>query len=168
MPRRTLVVLVTAFVLVAAPLDAQAPALASADFGALASLVGHCWTGTFPDGRQTDEHCFEWMLDRHFIRDRHVVRGGAPYAGESIYRWDAATKQLAFQYFNSEGQLMTGHGVPTTSGIDFLTSMPSPTGDVELKAAWTRIGPDGFRIWNGQRDGAGWKELWTMEMTRTK
>jgi hypothetical protein len=27
----------------------------------LAFLVGHCWRGTFPDGRATDEHCFSWI-----------------------------------------------------------------------------------------------------------
>ncbi len=24
-------------------------------------LAGHCWKGTFPDGKTTDEHCFAWM-----------------------------------------------------------------------------------------------------------
>lgn len=165
MSRRTLLALAAVLTL-AARVDAQAPVSHSADFGALASLVGSCWRGTFPDGKQTDEHCFEWMLDRQFIRDRHVVRGGKLYAGETIDMWDAAAKQLAFWYWNTEGQLMTGRGTPTADGIDFLTRLPGPTGDTELKATWTPTGPDGFRIWNGQRANGGWKELWTMEMRR--
>ena len=168
MLRRTLIALTAALALTAARAVAQAPAAHSTDFGSLANLVGNCWIGTFPDGQQTDEHCFEWMLDRKFIRDKHVVRGGKPYAGETIYRWDAAAKQLSFDYWNSEGQLMTGRGEPTSHGIDFFTSMPSAKGDVELKASWTPTSPDGFRIWNGQRAGDGWRELWTMEMKRTK
>ena len=27
----------------------------------LAFLVGHCWRGTFPGGKVTDEHCFSWV-----------------------------------------------------------------------------------------------------------
>src|SRR4051812_49896955 len=60
-------------------------------FKPLEFLVGSCWTGTFPDGKQTDTHCFEWLYDRHFIRVRHVVRGGPPYEGESTYRVDPKT-----------------------------------------------------------------------------
>jgi hypothetical protein len=108
------------------------------------------------------------MLDRKFIRDTHVVRGGPPYAGETIYRWDPATKRLAFHYWSSDGQLMTGTGTPTANGIDFLMHLPGPRGDVELKATWTPTGPDGYRTWNAQRAGNEWKELWSMEMKRSK
>ena len=167
MLRRTLIALAASLTL-AARADAQPHPSHSADFGSLANLVGSCWIGTFPDGKQTDEHCFEWMLDRKFIRDRHVVRGGKPYAGETIYMWDAIAKQLSFYYWNSEGQLMTGRGTPTGEGIEFVTRLPGKNGDTELKASWTPTGRDGFRIWNGQRAGDSWKELWAMEMKRAK
>ena len=69
-------------------------------------MVGDCWVGTFPDGKATDEHCFEWVYDRKFIRDRHVVRNGeAPYFGEALYGWDAKEKRLAFWYWNSVTEL---------------------------------------------------------------
>jgi hypothetical protein len=56
------------------------------DFRPFEFLVGDCWVGSFPDGKATDEHCFEWVYDRKFIRDRHVVRNGeAPYFGEALY-----------------------------------------------------------------------------------
>ena len=70
------------------------------DFRPLEFVVGSCWVGTFPDGKATDEHCFEWVYDRKFIRDRHVVRNGeAPYAGEALYGWDPKAKRLAFWYW---------------------------------------------------------------------
>lgn len=40
-----------------------AAADASSVYGPLAFLVGHCWKGTFPGGKQTDEHCFSWIYD---------------------------------------------------------------------------------------------------------
>jgi hypothetical protein len=168
MLRRTLIAVAASLAVATVRADAQTLSSHSADFGSLASLVGSCWTGTFPDGKQTDEHCFEWMLDRHFVRDRHVVRGGKPYAGETIYMWDPAAKRLSFWYWSSDGQLMTGRGEPTADGITFLMRLPAPGGEMELKTIWTLAGPDGYHIWNGQRAGDGWKDLWTMDMKRSK
>jgi len=60
-----------------------------------ASLAGHCWKGTFPDGARTDQHCYEWVYAGQVLRDRHTVRGrGTLYAGETIYFWDAQTKDV--------------------------------------------------------------------------
>ena len=57
----------------------------------------------------TDEHCFEWVYERKFIRDRHVVRNGqAPYAGETLYGWDPKEKRLAYWYWNSDGEMLVG------------------------------------------------------------
>src|SRR3954453_2757084 len=78
------------------------------DFRRLEFLVGSCWIGTFPDGKATDEHCFEWVYDRMFIRDKHVVRGGPPYEGESLYRWDPVAKRIAYWYWSSPGLVVTG------------------------------------------------------------
>jgi hypothetical protein len=82
--------------------------------------------------------------------------------------WDAAANRLSFWYWNTEGQLLTGRGEPTAEGIVFLTRMPTTEGEMELKASWMPTGPDGFRISNGWRAGDEWKELWTVEMKRTK
>jgi len=63
---------------------AEAP---PAPYQPLAFLVGHCWKGTFPDGKATDEHCFSWIYGGKFVRDEHVVHRGEGHAdglGESI------------------------------------------------------------------------------------
>src|SRR4051812_23935066 len=76
------------------------------DFRPLEFLVGSCWTGTFPDGKATDEHCFEWVFDHKFIRDRHVVgsgEGGGRYQGESLFGWSDKEQRVAFWYWNSNG-----------------------------------------------------------------
>ena len=69
-----------------------------------AFLAGNCWKGTFPDGKRTDEHCFEWIYGGQYLRDRHVVAGGpAPYGGETIYFFDAASKTVQYLYINTLG-----------------------------------------------------------------
>jgi hypothetical protein len=139
------------------------------DFRPLEFLVGDCWAGTFPDGKQTDEHCFEWVYDRKFIRDRHVVRNGkAPYAGETLYGWDTKEKRLAFWYWNSEGEVMVGTVEYRPDSIVFPTRYETDKGPIELRAVWTRIGLDSYRVEQSQRAGVAWKPLWAMELKRKR
>jgi hypothetical protein len=76
----------------------------------LAFLADHCWKGVLPGGKQTDEHCFSWIYDGKFLRDRHTVRAqGRPDAmGESIYFWNSSAKQLEYLYIESEGGFSRG------------------------------------------------------------
>jgi hypothetical protein len=134
----------------------------------LAFVVGSCWKGTFPDGRKTDEHCYEWVFDRKFIRDRHVVEGDGqpPYRGETIFGWDAAAKRTGYWYWSSEGFVLTG-AVETRDGrIIFPSRMTGPDGEMELEARWTRRGPDAYYVEQRRRTAQGWQVLWTMELTR--
>jgi hypothetical protein len=154
---------VALLLLAARTADAQQAPLAPLEF-----LVGHCWIGTFPDGKATDEHCFEWMYDRKFIRDRHVVRGGDPYSGETIYMWDAAAKRITFQYYSSAGFVIPGTAIPSAEGIEFPHRQKTAAGEVDAKAVWTRLGTDGYRVWQGQKNADGtWKTLWTMDLKLT-
>ena len=80
----------------------------------LAFLVGHCWRGTFPDGKVTDEHCFSWVYGGKFVRDQHVVHRGAGQAddlGESIYLWDAAAEAAAVPVHRECRRLQPRHGL---------------------------------------------------------
>jgi hypothetical protein len=159
-----------ALALASGALNAQDKPPARPDFTPLEFLVGSCWMGTFPDGKATDEHCFEWVYDRMFIRDRHVVRGGPPYQGESLYRWDAATKQIAYWYWASPGLVVTGTLEDTPDGMVFPSRYDTPKGEVQIKALWRRTGDDSYRVSQSQR-AAGeseWKPLWTMELRRKK
>jgi hypothetical protein len=136
------------------------------DFRPLEFLVGSCWIGTFPDGKVTDEHCFEWVYDKKFIRDRHVARGGAPYQGETIYGWDPATKRLSYTYWNSAGITIVGQVNATPEGVVFPSRYATANGDVEIEAVWTRVGNDAYRVVQRQRVDTGWKTIMTMQLSR--
>ena len=86
------------FALALAVLAASTSAAAARDpaLEPLAFLAGHCWKGTLPGTADVDEHCYSWMFDGRYLRDRHVVRRGdkAVYEGESIYYWNGAEKRL--------------------------------------------------------------------------
>ena len=129
-------------------------------------LVGSCWKGTFPDGKKTDEHCFEWVFDRKFIRDRHVVEGGEPYRGESIFGYDATAKKPAFWYWNSDGLVTVGTMEYRGASIVFPERYTGPDGEVVMEAVWTRKGNDAYHVDQRRKKGEGWETLWTMTLTR--
>ena len=133
----------------------------------LAFLVGHCWAGTFPDGKQTDEHCFEWMFDRKFVRDRHVVHNAPkPYSGETIYQWDRESQRITFTYWNSDGGIETGAAYAENGVLTFPAKYRSAQGELDLRAVWTRDGDNAYRVEQYQRVGDAWKTMWTMTMKR--
>ncbi|MEP6619154.1 MAG: hypothetical protein ABJE47_07565 [bacterium] len=138
-----------------------------AGFKPFEPLVGHCWVGTFPDGKQTDEHCFDWVFDHKFIRDRHVVRHGAgPYEGETIYSWDAKQKRVVYSYYNSEGQVITGVVNPAPGQLVFPSHYDTPKGTVQIRAVWSALNENDYTVAQSQKSGTKWKQLWTMTMKR--
>jgi hypothetical protein len=158
----------SALLLSSTSLHAQsaAPAQPLAAFKPMAFLVGHCWKGNFPGSTNTDEHCFEWVYGGKFIRDRHVVRGGPPYQGETIYTADPKTGSVSYWYISSDGMVVTGGMQETPDGLVFPSKYATATGDVELKAIWKPTSATTYSVTSQQRTATGWKPMWTMDMTR--
>ena len=67
-PARTAVLLAALAAQAATPAGADKVEVPMSAYQPLAFLVGHCWRGTFPDGRATDEHCFSWIYGGRFVR----------------------------------------------------------------------------------------------------
>lgn len=85
-------------------------------FAPIASLVGHCWRGTLPDG-SVDTHCFR--RTGAGVRDAHVVRrdGKAVYRGETDYVVRDA--HLRWSYRNAGGPVKAGGVAAVPGGIGF-------------------------------------------------
>jgi len=111
-PLLPLLLLSSAAIAQAAPAEALKP---------MAFLAGHCWKGEFPDGKQTDEHCFQWALDGHALRDVHTVRtpGKPDYVGETLYYYDSAAKVVAYLYVENSGGFSHGTMKPSANGLEF-------------------------------------------------
>lgn len=156
----------------AAPLGAQnagvpsAPVQTPEHFRPMEYLVGSCWIGTFPDGKQTDEHCFEWVYDRKFIRDRHIVRNGPPYEGETMYGRQGSDAHVSYWYWNSAGGISTGRVDMHGDTLTFPERHVTAEGVVEMRAVWLRTGADRYRVMQEVRRGGEWTRSWTMEMVR--
>ena len=135
-----------------------------------AFLAGSCWKGTFPDGKQIDEHCFEWVYGQRFLRDRHTVTGGpAPYGGETIYYFDAPSKTVHYLYINVLG----GHSRGTVNVKDGVLLFPEEKysdGKQEqtYRSSWRRDGDDAYLVLTEIKTEQGWKDAWRTRMQRQR
>jgi hypothetical protein len=116
----------------------------------LAFLVGHCWRGTFPGGKVTDEHCFSWVYGGKFVRDQHVVRHGAgtpDELGESIYLWDAAAQQLQYLYIESDGGFSRGSLSAEGDALVFPPTHYAEHGQEQTyRSRWRRAGDGAYDV----------------------
>jgi hypothetical protein len=150
-------------------LGLPAAAAPDAGFAPLAFLVGHCWKGTFSDGKTTDEHCFSWIYHGKFMRDRHVVHspGAADGFGESIYVWDAAAQQLQYLYIESGGGFSRGTVAAEGTTLVFPASTYSEGGKTQtIRSRWARAGGDAYDVSTEFQGKDGWVPGFALRMQR--
>ena len=144
------------------------PAQARRGMQAFAFLAASCWRGTFPDGRQTDTHCFSPIYSGNYLQDRHVVLGApAPYSGVTLYRRDPMGGSVSFTYRASDGSVTRGRAIPIEGGLSFPEEHRAADGTVSpIRTTWMRDGDDAYRVRSEiQRDGS-WRTMLDMRMER--
>ena len=144
----------------AQPVDALKP---------MAFLAGSCWKGEFPDGKQTDEHCFSWLYDGKALRDVHTVR--APnrpdYVGETTYYWDAAAKRIEYLYIENLGGISRGTVDTGTPGVILFppTQYVAEGQGMTYRSRWTPS--DGaYEAWAEMQGKDGWSTMFRMNLKR--
>jgi hypothetical protein len=117
-------------------------------YAPLSFLAGHCWKGAFPGGG-SDEHCFTWVYDGKFLRDRHTVRApGKPDAlGESIYFWDSAAQRLEYLYIESDGGFSRGPVSIDAEALVFPDTRFVENGKTTVyRSRWQRSGAEAYDV----------------------
>jgi len=156
MPRVATVLPLSLFAFAAVTLGAESP------LAPLARLEGHCWQGEFAEGGSWDKHCFAWAYEGQVLRDTHVVTGKrGPYGGETLYRFDAATKRIVYHYFDATGGYSEGAVIPAESELGFPEERYQEGAQVRvLRTTWRFDGDDRYSaVTEEQRDGR-WVEAW--------
>jgi hypothetical protein len=151
------------------------PFLAAADpsvsYQPLAFLAGHCWTGTFPGGKQTDTHCFSWIYDGKFLRDQHTVRTpGKPDAlGESIYFWDSAAKQIEYLYIESDGGYSRGAVSTDADSLVFPDTSFVENGKTQVyRSRWRRSADNAYDAITEFQTKNNWVPGFTIHLERSQ
>lgn len=152
---------------VGAPAGAAEPTPAD-PLAAMRFLVGSCWKGEFPGGKVTNTHCFEAENGGVHIRDRHVVEGApGPYAGQTLFRWDAAANLIRYAYDASDGGHSDGTARAVEGGLAFEDAYTGPDGKpLTMRATWMRDGADAFIDHTEALENGAWKTMTRMRMVR--
>ncbi|MEO5687532.1 MAG: hypothetical protein ABIR54_09230 [Burkholderiaceae bacterium] len=135
----------------------------------MAFLAGHCWKGTFADGKTTDEHCFAWMLGGHALRDTHRVRkpGKPDGVGESTYYVDSAGNHLDFLYIENSGGFSRGTVESLPEALLFPDTQYISDGEALVyRARWTRQGDKSYEAWSEAQTEQGWSTMLRMVLKR--
>ena len=144
----------------AEPIDALKP---------MAFWAGHCWKGEFPERKQTDEHCFQWMYGGQALRDVHTVRapGQPDYVGETIYYYDSASKQVNYLYVENGGGISRGSMVPGATGLTFPPAQYIAAGQtLTYRVQWTPSGGDAYEAFSEINVSDKWVTQFKMLLKR--
>ena len=139
-----------------------------AGYQPVAFLADHCWTGAIP-GAGTDEHCFTWIFDGKFLRDRHTLRAaGKPDAqGESIYFWDSSAKRLEYLYIESDGGFSRGPVSIDNEALVFPdTSFVEKGKTLVYRSRWQRSGATAYDVLTEFKSKDGWVPGFKVHMER--
>jgi hypothetical protein len=142
----------------------EAPAGADplARFGWLRDLAGHCWSGTYGDGKTSDTQCYKTQWG-HFLRGTITLTGAhqgqavSDFKGDSVFAWSRKKERIVYTNWSSDGGY--GGGEAFFVGAALVFPEPRKEGQPETRTRWTRLGPDAFQVVREQRQGEGWKEL---------
>lgn len=154
MRRRMLPLLLAALGTPAFALAAPDPALEP-----LAFLAGHCWQGALPGTSDIDQHCFTWLYDGKYLRDRHQVRRGdkVVYEGESTYYWNSVAKQVEYFYVTAAGGHSQGKMALEGGALEFPeTSLVTGGKEYGVRSRWTRAGDNGYDVLREYKSGDAW------------
>ncbi len=136
----------------------------------MAFLAGHCWKGTFADGKTTDEHCFAWMYGGRVLRDSHVVRspGKPDGVGESTYYVDSAGNHLDFLYIENGGGFSRGTVESLPEALLFPDTQYISDGEAMVyRARWTRKDEKSYEAWSEAQAADGWQTMFRVVLKRT-
>lgn len=135
----------------------------------MAFLAGHCWKGTFADGKTTDEHCFAWMYGGRVLRDSHVVRspGKPDGVGESTYYVDSAGNRLDFLYIENGGGFSRGTVESLPEALLFPDTQYISDGEAMVyRARWTRKDETSYEAWSEAQTADGWQTMFRLVLKR--
>jgi hypothetical protein len=135
----------------------------------MAFLAGHCWKGTFPDGKQSDEHCFQWVYDKVALRDVHTVRvtDRPDRVGDTTYYWDSMARKIEYVYIEDSGGVMRGTVEPGDGMLVFPSAQYVAGGmAMTLRVHWTLHGADSYEAWSEVQNNGEWATLFTVMMKK--
>ena len=136
---------------------------------AMAFLAGHCWKGDFPDGKQNDEHCFQWLYGGKALRDTHTVRtpGKPDYVGETTYYWDSGARRVEYLYVENLGGISRGTMESTPDALVFPATQYVADGQsLTYRVRWTLLDDASYEAFSEMQAKDAWVTMFKVTMKR--
>jgi hypothetical protein len=168
--RRLLACLLAVFPIAFGANAAESDAQPVEGLKAMAFLAGHCWKGDFLDGKQNDEHCFQWLYAGKALRDTHTVRapGRPDYVGETTYYWDSGSKRVEYLYVENLGGISRGTMESTPGALVFPATQYVADGQsMTYRVRWTLINDSSYEAWSEMQAKDAWVTMFKVTMKRT-
>ncbi|HEY2012141.1 MAG TPA: hypothetical protein VGH38_01515 [Bryobacteraceae bacterium] len=139
---------------------------------ALSWLVGGTWTADaskFGNGMQRIETRYQWSDNDAYVRftTHFVSEKGSAHTYDGNLFWNQAQSQFGMWYMDAGNQIV--EGPMTVDGEAFTMTFrgQSPEGKTtDLRAEVTRKTPDHYHWAVFEKQGAQWKELFSLEYRR--
>jgi len=136
----------------------------------MAYLAGSCWKGVFPDGKQTDEHCFQWLYGGKALRDTHTVRasGRPDYVGETTYYWDSAARRVEYLYVENLGGISRGTMESAPPALVFPPTQYVEGGkSMTFRTRWTKVDDGTYEVFAEAENKGAWAPMFNLTMKRS-
>lgn len=158
------------------PLHAAAQTIAPdplAGFGWFAELAGSCWTGDIPANKTRDTQCYAVEYGRFINGTISMVNPNVDpkrpvYDGKVLFAWDSNRGRIILWYWSNVGAFGVGEGWFEGKEMIWIDAPKGDGSPVNVRSRWARTGADGYRVVREQREGEGWKQLFTVDYLRVK
>lgn len=124
-------------------------------------MAGHCWSGTYPDGRTSDTQCYSAQFGRLLrgsikLSGMHGSKQVDNFEGDSVYAWNPKAKRVDYTFWASDGTYGTGEMFLEGEQLIF----PAPGGADStaggMRSVWRRVDVNSFVVTREKRQGDTW------------
>ncbi len=166
-----LALLLVAITIAASVAHAQTSNDPLAPFGWFKDMAGHCWSGTYPDGKTSDTQCYSVQFGRLLrgtikLSGVHGSQAVDNFEGDSVYAWNPKANRAQYTFWASDGTYGTGEMYREGERLIF-----PPTGNADSPAAvrsvWHRVDADSFVVTREKRQGETWSKVFEVTYRRS-
>jgi len=159
------------FLLIACAVRAQTPGDPLEPFGWFRDMAGHCWSGTYPDGKTSDTQCYSVQFGRLLRGTIKLsgMHGNSPvenFEGDSVYAWNQKTNRAQYTFWASDGTYGTGEMYREGDRLIFPPTAAADSPGA-MRSVWRRVDADSFIVAREKRQGGTWSKVFEVTYRRS-
>lgn len=151
----------------------ESPGDPLAPFGWFKDIAGHCWSGTYPDGKTSDTQCYSVQFGRMLrgtirLSGMHGNKQVDNFEGASVYAWNPKARRVDYTFWASDGTYGTGEMFLEGKRLIFPMSGGTASNAGALRSVWRRVDADSFIVTREKRQGDAWAKVFDVTYRRSE